>query len=464
MSAIADATTLAAGTMEYSPVRLATAKDLAHLPGDLGLPILGISIQAALHFDRTMLGIYEKYGPIAKTNLFFQPGVIVNGPDNVNRIQLNLEDEFSNWVGYSNTVAEWFGKSVLVRDLEDHRLHRRIVLAAFSAKAMRFYAEKSNEIVDQTLEKWGRTKSIIALPHVRDMLVHIAGKIFYGLDDIAVGSDELTQAFLAMLNGMSTLVKWNSWPFKYGKGMKGKKFVRDYLRSLIPLRQSADGNDLMTNMVRASQDDEPPTLSEDELLDHLSLLFFAGYDTTTATLLHMLMHLGMDQDLQQRLREESLTLGVEALSFSDLTRAEGLHHTFQETLRLYPALPFTLRGTVKDCELGGHRIPAHTQLYIPSIVNHTLPAYWEKPWSFDPWRFSKGREEHKRDQGAHYYPFGGGAHKCVGMRFAEMNAKIFVHKLLLKYRFRTPHNYSPRMIKLPMPRPADDLPLFVEKL
>jgi hypothetical protein len=39
-----------------------------------------------------------------------------------------------------------------------------------------------------------------------------------------------------------------------------------------------------------------------------------------------------------------------------------------------------------------------------------------------------------------------------------------MHKLLLKYRFRTPDNYAPRMIKLPMPRPADNLPLHLEKI
>ena len=114
--------------------------------------------------------------------------------------------------------------------------------------------------------------------------------------------------------------------------------------------------------------------------------------------------------------------------------------------------------------MGGYKIPANTMLYIPSIVNHTLPEYWDDPLKYDPSRFGKGREEHKRNNGAHYYPFGGGAHKCVGMHFAAMNAKIFMHKLLLKYRFKTPPNYAPRMIKLPMPRPADNLPLFLERL
>jgi cytochrome P450 len=448
----------------YPPVRLTGARELQHIPGDLGLPLLGISIPVAMDFNRAMWDLYNKYGEVAKVNLFFQVGVLVNGPQNVRRIQLNAEREFSNWVGYANTVAEWFGTAVLFRDFDDHRLQRRVVLSAFTAEAMRIYAQKTNDIVDHTIADWDQQQNFIALPNLRRMLIHTAAKIFYGIDDISVGASKLGEAFTSMLKGMETLVKIDFWPFKYSKGVKGKQLVRQYLRSLIPERSSGTGNDLMSFMVRASLDDEPPNLTEEELLDHLSLLFFAGYDTTTTTLLHMMMHLGMEQDKQESLREESRALGSAVVGYDDLDKLEGIHNAFQETLRLYPATPFTLRGTAMDCEMGGHLIPANTMLYIPSIVNHTLPQYWENPFKFDPSRFGKGREEHKRDNGAHYNPFGGGAHKCVGMHFAAMNAKIFMHKLLLKYRFRTPENYSPRMIKLPMPRPADNLPLSLEKL
>jgi len=449
---------------DYGPVKTTSARELAHLPGDMGLPFLGITLRAARDFEGTMRGMYLTHGPIAKTSLFFQDGVLVNGPENVRKIQLNVESDFSSWVGYANTVSEWFGKAILFRDYEDHRLQRRIVLSAFTIDAMKSYAEKSNVIAARTIENWHNLPNFIALPHLRQMLVHIAAKIFYGLDDISVGAAELSSAFTAMLNGMETVVKLDIWPFKYSRGVRGKKLVRNYLRALIPERSSGNGTDLMSRMVRASMDDQPPHLTEDELLDHLSLLFFAGYDTTTTTLLHMLLHLGQERDLQESMRAESIALGTSELDIADLEKLEGIDNAFQEVLRLYPATPFTLRGTAKDVELNGLRIPAKTLLFIPSIVNHTLPEYWKDPLKFDPSRFGKGREEHKAKNGAHYHPFGGGAHKCVGARFAAMNAKIFMHKLLLRYRFRTPTGYAPKMIKVPMPRPADGLPLTFERL
>ncbi len=453
----------------YPPIRSTNARDLAHIPGDMGLPVLGISVQLALDFEGTIRKFYAQYGNICRSNIFLNTGLLINGPENVRRIQLNTEREFSNWVGYANTVAEWFGKAILFRDFEDHRLQRRVVMSAFSADAMRGYVTQSNEIVEHAIVNWGDEKNFIALPHLRQLLIHVAAKIFYGIDDLSVGANKLGDAFSAMLSGMETLIKIDSWPFKYRRGVKGKKLVREYLKSLLPpqaetLSGKELGNNLMAYMVRASLDEQPPTLTEEELIDHLSLLFFAGYDTTTTTLTHMLMHLGMDQKLQETLREESRALDKAQPDYDDLEKLKGIHYTFQETLRLYPATPFTMRGTAVDCEMGGYRIPANTMLFIPSIVNHTLPEFWENALTFDPSRFAPGREEHKKLHGAHYYPFGGGAHKCVGMYFAAMNAKVFMHQLLLKYRFKTPDNYAPKMIKLPMPRPADNLPLTFERL
>ena len=448
----------------YPPVRTTRARDLAHIPGDMGLPLLGITPRLVYDFDATMKKLYRDHGEVAKANIYFNAGVVINGPDNVRNIQLNSNREFSNWIGYGNMVGEWFGKALLFRDFDDHRLQRRVMLAAFKNDALRSYASKSNAIIDRTIDSWGDEKNFIALPHLRQLLVHIAAKIFYGVDELSVGATELSESFSAMLYGMEAVVKIDCWPLKYSRGVRGREHVRRYLRSLVPERADGSGDDLMSHMVKASLDEQAPTLSEEDLIDHLSLLFYAGYDTTTTTLLHMMMHIGMDQELQNQLREESQALHTTLPEYDDIAKLTGIHYTFQEALRLYPASPFTLRGTTKECELGGFRIPARTILFIPSIVNHTLPELWKNPTAFDPGRFAPGREEHNQLKGAHYYPFGGGAHKCVGMHLAAMNAKLFIHQLLLKYRFKTPDNYSPRMVKMPMPRPADDLPLRFERI
>jgi len=100
---------------------------------------------------------------------------------------------------------------------------------------------------------------------------------------------------------------------------------------------------------------------------------------------------------------------------------------------------------------------------IPPQFTHRMEQWWDNPKKFDPDRFGASRLEHKRHAFS-FVPFGGGAHKCIGMHFAQMNAKCFMHQFLLKYRWQTPDNYNPTMQAVPMPRPADLLPLKLEKL
>ena len=87
----------------------------------------------------------------------------------------------------------------------------------------------------------------------------------------------------------------------------------------------------------------------------------------------------------------------------------------------------------------------------------------QKPMKFDPDRFSPEREEHKRHPFS-YMPFGGGAHKCIGMHFAKQNVKLFMFHLLTKYRFHAPEGYTLKSTTIPMPKPNQNLPLTVERI
>ncbi|KAH7964220.1 hypothetical protein HPB51_027540 [Rhipicephalus microplus] len=78
------------------------------------------------------------------------------------------------------------------------------------------------------------------------------------------------------------------------------------------------------------------------------------------------------------------------------------------------------------------KIPAGTSIVIP---NHHLshdPNFWEQPEVFDPERFSpqnKGLVDP-----VVYQPFGQGPRNCVGMRFAQLEMKLTMAKLLAKYK------------------------------
>ncbi|MBK7759957.1 MAG: cytochrome P450, partial [Deltaproteobacteria bacterium] len=88
------------------------------------------------------------------------------------------------------------------------------------------------------------------------------------------------------------------------------------------------------------------------------------------------------------------------------------------------------------------------------------PAFWSEPERFDPDRFSEPRAEHRRHRHS-FRPFGGGAHTCMGVRFAMLQIKAVMLPLLRRFRLQLPPGYALRIKPTPSFRPADDLPLLL---
>lgn len=448
---------------DYRQQPSATYQQLAHIPGNRGVPLLGMIPALFRDFYGTIDKQYKKYGPVSKANIGFQHGLLVLGPDIYKQILLDPDRNFSNEMGYSNVTGQWFGGGLLFRDFDEHRLHRRLFQTAFKSEAMRGYVGMSNDIMERNLLSWEGKNDFRFVPHIQQVLMSIGARVFYGVDDLGDDARKMGDAFVEILSkGMMSLVKINMPPLNFYYGMKGKKHITDYLGSLIRERREGQGIDFMSHLVKETKENGE-YFSDEEIIPHLSFLFFAAYDTTTTALSNMIMHLAQRQDLQERYRAESMALGKAQLDFDDIAKLSGINNAFHEALRLYPSASIYMRRTLRECELGTYKIPAHTVLFMPPVFNHRMEEWWDNPAKFDPDRFSVDREEHKRHSFS-YVPFGGGAHKCIGMNFAAMNAKLFMHQLLLNYRFKTPPGYVAKTQTLPLPKPLKDLPLILERI
>jgi cytochrome P450 len=92
-----------------------------------------------------------------------------------------------------------------------------------------------------------------------------------------------------------------------------------------------------------------------------------------------------------------------------------------------------------------------------------MPSLWTDARTFDPGRFSEARHEDKSHSFA-WAPFGGGAHICIGQHFATLQIKAIMHQLLLRYRWRVAENYTMPYQLVPIAKPRDGLPIFLERL
>lgn len=103
-----------------------------------------------------------------------------------------------------------------------------------------------------------------------------------------------------------------------------------------------------------------------------------------------------------------------------------------ETLRLFPPVGTVHRVSNQDYTLpNGGVVPKGTFLVLPVYAMHHDKDVFPEPERFDPERFTE-EEKSKRHPFA-FLPFGEGPRICIGARFAMMQTKIALVKLLSNY-------------------------------
>jgi len=440
--------------------------DLDHIPGDYGLPIIGRTYDIMNDLKGVLNEHVTEYGRISRVGFAFQKGIMVTHPDDLQRIFLDREKAFSNNMGYKSSIGNFYDGALLTRDFDDHIVQRRLFQNVFKNKALKSYVDLQNPVVQESIANWDKIDNFLFVDEVRKILLDIASKVFIGFEECkGEEAQKLNKAFYDITEkGLMAVFKWNIPGFKYHAGMRGKQYLEDFYRKMIPIRRANPGKDLMSMLVM-EKDEEGNYWPDEVLIPHLSLLLFASHDTTTGTLSHVLMYLSKpeNQKWQERLREQAVALDKELPDYEDLEKMVDFENAFNEAMRFHPAVTLMPRRTVREIEMGGHRIPANTMAYTFPVWAQTHPDYWTNPMAFDPDRFAPERKEQKSHPFA-FLPFGGGAHKCLGMHFAYLNGKIILHQLLRKYKFELADGYDCHCEVIPMPFPSKKLPLKITRL
>jgi cytochrome P450 len=91
-----------------------------------------------------------------------------------------------------------------------------------------------------------------------------------------------------------------------------------------------------------------------------------------------------------------------------------------------------------------------------------MPEIWPDPLHFDPLRFTD--EAVRRRHKFAWVPFSGGAHMCLGLHFAYMQAKVLFYHLLTTSRVTVATGYTCDWQMWPIPRPKDGLPIRLERV
>ncbi len=196
--------------------------------------------------------------------------------------------------------------------------------------------------------------------------------------------------------------------------------------------------DLLDMLLDARDEDTGVGMDDRQLRDEVITTFAAGHETTAVTLSWTFYLLSRHRDVLAAVqREIDDALGGRLPTVDDLRAMPYTLQVFEESLRMYPSAPIVPRLTLKDTELGGHRVPAGSRVLVNLHNIHRHPAHWPDAERFDPGRFGAQQDpaREKRHRFA-YLPFGAGPHLCIGKHFALMEAHLLLAALLQRYEFR----------------------------
>jgi cytochrome P450 len=424
---------------------------LGHIPGNDGLPIFGQTFAFLKNPFDWAVKSHAQYGPVFRTNMFFEASVIVCGADFAERFLVDREQVFSNERGWQAILGAFFNGGLLLRDFDMHRYHRNIMQAAFRHEALIGYLDSMQPILQRGLE---HVKSH-AYPWVKEITLEVATALFLGLEreeDIR----RLNQLFIEVMRAATAPFRWNIAGTTFGRGHRARRALGDWIRALIPERRRGAGLDILSVLATAETEDGRH-LTDDEIIDHLVFLLMAAHDTTTSALTNLITELGRRPELQAKLRAQSMEIGNGPITEHTLTKLTLIYDCFREVLRLYPPVRQIPRRTLREIEIGGYSVPANTQIWLNVEAVQRDPTYFTNPDQFDPERFSDARAEQKRHRFA-WIPFGAGAHTCLGLQFSEIQVKLLMHLFLLRYRWTAetgPLQYVPFI------KPKNDTPLVL---
>jgi cytochrome P450 len=430
---------------------------LSHIPGDEGWPIVGRTFQVLADPKGEVERMAATYGPVYRSRILGETSITLLGPEANELVLFDQAKNFSSTHGWGPILGRLFPRGLMMLDFDEHRLHRRALSVAFKSGPMQSYLAQLDSGIAARVAQWrGRPGEMLCYPAMKQLTLDLAATSFLG-GDLGSEVDDITRAFVDMVAAAVAPVR-KPWPgTAMARGVRGRQRIVEYFSEQIPIRREKGGVDLFSQLCQATHEDGA-LLSTQDIIDHMSFLMMAAHDTLTSSLTSFVSLLAANPEWQQKLRDEVAALGIgpdEALPFDKLDAMPLTEMAFKEAMRLKPPVPSIPRRAVRDFTFRGFTIPGHTMVAVNPIYCHHMAQVWPEPDKFDPLRFTE-EETRKRHKFA-WVPFGGGAHMCLGLHFAYMQAKCFTRHFLKNLSVSLEPGYQPQWQLWPIPKPKDGL-------
>jgi cytochrome P450 len=309
-------------------------------------------------------------------------------------LQIFKSNQFSKNIINQRTegIATCFDLHLLHRDPPDHERLRRLIMPYFSVVAMSQLEAIMEKITHELID------ALLQQPEI---------------DFMADFAELLPLNVIAHMMGLpkSDMPKIRQWSLDIGNGFDsiiGSDQVHaaqrqalgaylDYVKAAIRTKRNHPGTDIISALNQAH---EQALISEDELTGMIGFLLFAGHETTI-NLIGNGMHTLLQHQTQWQLLKDNPQLIDSAIE--EILRFES------------PEQGSSFRMLKQAMVIGGHEIAAGEQVgVIIGAANRDSVA------------FSKAHEFDITRTANKHIAFGSGAHQCLGLHMAKLEAKVAI--------------------------------------
>jgi cytochrome P450 len=298
--------------------------------------------------------------------------------------------------------------SILGMDPPEHTRLRKLIAKAFTVRRVEMMRPRVVAIVNQLID------SLLAGPQPADLAARFSLPLPVQVICEMLGVPE---ADMEQFHAWSDAAL-GDWQRDTDQILTAMAEMYGYFAGLTQRRRSNPGDDLMTALIEARDEDDK--LTEDELTALGCALLIGGHETT-ANQLNLTLLVLFDQPAQLAALQAEPDLIPGAVE-------ESLRY-----LRLGSALP-PARVTREEVELGGVTIPAGAAVHPLYAAANRDPSVFPDPDRFDV-----------RRAPASHLAFGAGTHHCLGAHLARLELQEALRGLL------------GRMPNLRLAVPADEL-------
>ncbi|XP_006348652.2 cytochrome P450 CYP749A22-like [Solanum tuberosum] len=431
-------------------------------------------------FPRVLPHIFswkKLYGPNFLYWYGLQPELVVTEPELLKEILSNRNNNYPK-MDLEGFPKKLFGDGVASSKGEKWVKMRKLANHVFHGESLKSMIPMMIMSCETMLERWKiyEDKEIEVFEEFRLLTSEIISRTAFG-SSYSEGKNifQMLMKLASLVSGNANKVRfprisqiWKS--YDEIESEKLEQGIHDCITRIIKKREEEKigedhnfGSDFLGKLLEAYQDNR---ISIDDIIDECKTFYFAGHKTTTILLGWTIFLLATNKKWQERARKEVVeSFGHKVPNADGLSRLKIMNMILDESLRLYPPVPFIKRKVDKKVELGKLTLPPEMHFYISALaVQHDCKIWGEDVHVFKPDRFAEGVVKASNNNPVAYLPFGYGPRTCLGLNFAMTEAKITLSMILQRYMFTISPTYVHSPADLFMLRPQHGVKVILHKI